>query len=170
MDAEKPFAERAGADIPDCGLCGRRGQQVPPHAGGHSHPTGIPHRVPTCIRLPLPSMKRPSAQLPDRAYGFIVWLLIRLNLNNVSRSLFTPINNFTVGPVCQLNILYCFFPSCQICEVIAKPSERSETSTDQDFKDFNDDEADSEEVKVNVKVEPKIDLASLERFRLDDKE
>ena len=32
--------ERAGPDIPDCGLCGGCGQQVPPHTGHHPPPPG----------------------------------------------------------------------------------------------------------------------------------
>jgi hypothetical protein len=58
--------------------------------------------------------------------------------------------------------------------VIGKPSEGSESSCSPADQDFNieEEEADpqqEEEVKVKVE-EPKIDLASLERLRTDDKE
>jgi hypothetical protein len=56
--------------------------------------------------------------------------------------------------------------------VIGKPSEGSESSSSPAGQDFNteEEEADPQEEEVKVKVEPKIDLASLERLRTDDKE
>ena len=53
--------------------------------------------------------------------------------------------------------------------MISKPSDHSDNSMDSlDFKYLNDDEQDPEEVKV--KVEPKIDQASLELCKTEGKE
>jgi hypothetical protein len=54
--------------------------------------------------------------------------------------------------------------------VIGKPSEGSESSSSPADQDFNDEEEADPHEEVKVKVEPKIDLASLERLRTDDKE